>query len=178
MKYIFFPGNSISNKEWIHTLSNEFRSKDTMVLNYDHWEMGEKLIDFNKELEKIKLLNIKDDCIAICKSAGCYLSYLSSKNNYLNVNRFVFIGYPYLWLENQKFNPIETLKYADEKLVIIQKEKDPAIWYADLTKILEEKGIKINVIRYERMGEDNNTHNYEDTKYLKKEIKKYLDKQY
>ena len=175
MKYIFFPGNTISHKEWIHTLSKEFASKDKIILNYSHWETGDRLIDFNKELEKVKQLNIQEDCVAICKSAGCYLSYLSSKNNYLNINKFIFIGYPYLWLENLKLNPIEALEYSNEKLLIIQKEKDPVIGYAELAKILEEKGLKADIMKYERIGEDNNTHDYEDTRYLVEEIEKYVD---
>lgn len=175
MKYIFFPGNNFSNKKWIYTLSKKFLSEDRTILNYSHWETGERQIDFNKELEKIKVLNIQEDCIAICKSAGCYLSYLSSKNNYLNIKKFIFIGYPYLWLENLNFNPIEALEYSNERLLIIQKENDPVIGYADLTKILEEKGIKADIIKYKKIGEDYNTHDYEDTKYLMEEIEKYLN---
>ncbi len=178
MKYIFFPGNSFSNKEWIYTLSKEFLSEDKIILNYNHWGTEKRQIDFNKELEKIKLLNIQEDCIAICKSAGCYLSYLSSKNNYLNINKFIFIGYPYLWLENLKFNPIDALKYSNDRLLILQKENDPVAGYTDLTKILEEEGIKADIMEYERIGEDNYTHDYEDTKYLMKKIEKYLNEKY
>lgn len=175
MQYIFFPGNSISNKEWMNTLSLEFNSRDNLVLSYTHWDKGDKQIDFNQELEKIKLLNIENDCIAICKSAGCYLSYLASKKNFLNIKKFVFIGYPYLWLENLKLNPTEALNYSNNNVLIIQKEKDPVIGYEELSKRLRENSIKGEVIKYVRKGGAIDTHHYEDTGYLKKIIKENLN---
>jgi hypothetical protein len=174
MKYIFFPGNSVFNKEWIYTLSEEFTNKDKIVLNYNHWETGEKQISFDDEVEKIKGLDIQEDCIAICKSAGSYLSYLSSKSNFLNIGKFVFIGYPYIWLENLNINPLEALEYTGKRLLIIQKERDPVIGWKQLMNIVQERGIDANIIKYERDNEDNNTHSYEDIDYLAEIIKKYL----
>jgi hypothetical protein len=176
MKYIFFPGNSISNKEWINSFSLEFNNQDKTVLSYNHWDTGEKQINFNKELEKIRLLDFQEDCVAICKSAGCYLSYLASKNKFLNINKFVFIGYPYFWLENLKLNPMEALNYSNDRVLIIQKEMDLVIGYYDISRILDENNIKVEIIKYEREGEAVDTHHYEDTKYLKEMIEEYLNR--
>lgn len=151
-------------------------NQDKIVFNYNHWETNENQINFDEEVEKIKLLDIQEDCIAICKSAGCYLSYLSYKNNYLKIKKFIFIGYPYLWLGNLNLNPREALEYTSKNLLIIQKEKDPVIGYEDLTKVIKEKrNISADIIKYEKDGEANNTHNYEDTSYIMRIIEKYLN---
>jgi len=177
MKHIFFPGNSISNKDWINNLSRDFSYKDKLILNYDHWRTGNKQIDFGNEVTKIKKLGINNDCIAICKSAGCYLSYLSSKNGCLNIKKFIFIGYPYLWLKKLNIDPLEALEYLGDKLLVIQKEDDPVIGWEALLKIMEKQNFQTNIVKYKKLGEDDNTHSYDDTRYLVELVEEYLNRE-
>jgi hypothetical protein len=166
MKYIFLPGNSSHNKEWIDRLAGEFNQEKT-VIHYRHWSSGDKDIDIDFETDRISKLNITEDCIAVCKSAGCYLSYTLQKRNILNIKKFVFIGFPYSWLEMKDINPVDMLKGIDTEVIIIQKSKDPAIQYEQLDRIIKENNIDARLIEYTREGEPEDNHSYEDTKYLR-----------
>jgi hypothetical protein len=175
MKYIFFPGNSARNKEWIDSLASQFSNSPKEIIHYSHWYNEEESIDFEIELDKVEKLNIKDDCIAVSKSAGCYLSYLSQKRNILNIQRYIFIGFPYSWLEMKGFNPVEVLKKTGENLLIIQKGKDPAMSFDKLKNIIEENGISAEMIEYKRGGEPIDNHSYEDLEYLKETIDSFVN---
>lgn len=166
MKYIFFPGNSSHNREWIDRLAAEFNHEKT-VIHYEHWSSADKDIDFDLETDKISKLNITEDCIAICKSAGCYLSYILQKKNILNIKKYIFIGFPYSWLEMKDIKPIEMLKDIDQGVTILQKSKDPAMYYEQLDRIIKENNIEAKLMEYTRTGEPIDNHQYEDTKYLR-----------
>ena len=100
-----------------------------------------------------------------------FLNY--SKNNYLNIKKFIFIGYPYLWLEDLRLDPLEALKFLNDKILIIQKKKDPVIGSEELVKILNENNIQEKLIKYTRKGEPDDTHSYDDTKFLMEVIEEY-----
>lgn len=175
MKYVFFPENSAKNRIWIDSLANQFTDLPKEVIHYSHWESGEDSIDFQLELEKVRELNIKDDCIAVSKSAGCYLSYIANKENVLDIQKYIFIGFPYSWFEMKDINPIEMLKDIEKEILIIQKSEDPAMPFDQLEKILENNDINVKMIKYNREGEPVDNHSYEDVKYLKETIDSFTE---
>jgi len=174
MEYIFLPGNSAKNRVWIDSLANQFNKDSKEIIHYSHWESGEEDINFELELNKLRKLNIKDDCIAVCKSAGSYLSYIANKENVLNIKKYIFIGFPYSWLEMKGIDPIEMLKEIDKEVLIIQKSKDPAIPFEKLKIIIEKNVINAKMIEYTREGEPLNNHSYEDIEYLKEIIYSFV----
>jgi hypothetical protein len=175
MKYVFFPGNSARNKIWIDSLANQFTDLSKEVVHYSHWENGQESIDFQLELDKVREINIKDDCIAICKSAGCYLSYIANKENVLDIQKYIFIGFPYSWFEMKDINPIEMLKDIDKEILIIQKSEDPAMPFGKLKSIIRKNSINAKMIEYNREGEPVDNHSYEDVKYLKETIDSFTE---
>lgn len=132
-------------------------------------------IDFDLELKRVGELNINDSCIAVCKSAGCYLSYLVDKENILNIKKYIFIGFPYNWLEKREINPVEMLKEIEKETLIIQKSEDPEISFDKLKTIIEKNSFNTKIIEYKREGEPLNNHSYEDIKYLKEIIDSFTD---
>lgn len=174
MKYIFLPGNSAKNRVWIDSLANQFNKDSKEIIHYSHWESGEEDINFELELNKLRKLNIKDDCIAVCKSAGSYLSYIANKENVLNIKKYIFIGFPYSWLEMKGIDPVEMFKAIDQEVLIIQKREDPAIPFEKLKIIIEKNGINAKMIEYIREGEPLNNHSYEDIEYLKEIIYSFV----
>ena len=164
MKYLFLPGNSKNNKDWIDSLSEEF-SKPQNVVHYNHWKSGEDNIDFNIELEKISKLENSDDYTVIAKSAGCILALMIEKGEFLNIKEFFFIGFPMFYIKNREINIKELLK-TNKPITFIQKEKDFQIGFEDLKKEISNIKQNANFVLYHKEGEPDDNHHYEDTKYL------------
>jgi len=164
MKYIFFPGNTPEHKEWCESLQATFNTTGSLMIYYDHWKTGGSVV-WNTELEKIKRLNIAEECVAVCKSAGCMLSMLAFSKGYLNIKKFVFIGFPYLWLKGRGDDVDSLLKNWTQPSLFIQKPYDPVMPYTSL-KILVGKLPKAYTVEYLREGESNDDHSYKDVHYL------------
>ena len=165
MKYMFLPGNSASNKEWIDRLALEF-DEPKEVLYYNHWSENKKDLDFNTELRILSTLP-KEDYIVIAKSAGCVLALKAVEEGILRVRKCFFIGFPILYISKLDIN-IESLLDNDIETIFIQKSKDYQIGFDDLKKQISKVKKNSRFILYERGGEPNDNHHYEDTSYLKK----------
>lgn len=164
MKYLFLPGNSKNNKDWIDKLSEEFSSPKN-VIYYNHWESGEDNIDFNIELEKISQLENSDEYTVIAKSAGCILALMLEKEKILNIKEFFFIGFPMFYIKNRNINVEELLK-IEVPITFIQKEKDFQIGFKDLKKEISDIKPNANFVLYHKEGETDDNHHYEDAQYL------------
>ncbi|MDD3474757.1 MAG: hypothetical protein PHP08_02540 [Candidatus Dojkabacteria bacterium] len=164
MKYLFLPGNSKNNKDWINKLSEEF-SGPKSVIHYDHWETGEDNIDFNIELEKISQLKNSDEYVVVAKSAGCVLALMIEKEKILNIKEFFFIGFPMSYIQNRKID-IEELLRTNKPITFVQKMKDPQIGFEDLKKEISNIKPNTNFVLYHKEGEPDDNHYYEDTGYL------------
>ena len=175
MRYIFLPGNSSHNKEWIDSLAKAFTQGDKTIIYYNHWDIEDGFIDFDFELRKIKELNITEECVAICKSAGCVLSIKAYKKTYFNIDKFIFIGFPYYWARNRGEDLEELLASIDRPTLFIQKPKDPAIPFTELKEIAEKRNMKASFIEYARVGEVCDNHNYDDIKFLQAEIEAFTE---
>ena len=58
--------------------------------------------------------------------------------------------------------------------LFIQKPYDPVIGYEQLKEIIDKKGLKVSIIKYQRPMEVDNNHSYEDIQYLKKVIESFV----
>ncbi len=169
---LFLPGNTKDHKQWCESLMNAFEGDNTM-LYYDHWK-GEGNIQWDVELEKIKDLNLTEPINVVGKSAGCILGMKAQRLGYINVNKFVFIGFPYNWALNRGDNVDELLDNLITPTLFIQKPYDPVIGYEQLKEIIDKKGLNVSIIKYQRPMEVDNNHSYEDIPYLKKVIESFV----
>lgn len=167
MRILYLPGNTATHREWVDNLvkdTNTQLGKD--VLYYRHWDTGEQIINFDTELERLKELVKDDEYIVVGKSAGCALGLMAYKQGVITVKRFVFLGFPYLWLENLGIDPKELLRNIDKPILFIQKPYDPVIAFDDLKNRIGEINNLFTFLEYKREGEVNNNHGYDDTKYI------------
>lgn len=164
MNKLFLPGKSIKNQLWIHQLSNEFEDPKT-VIEYEHWSEDK---EFNIQTELEKIAKLKGEYTVICKSIGSLLTLLANKEEILDINKIYIIGLPYLLItEIFKYDLKELFELTTQPITIIQKESDPAGGYELVKTFLDTVEKEISIIKYEAEGEPNDTHQYEDTKYLK-----------
>jgi cobalamin biosynthesis Co2+ chelatase CbiK len=164
MKYIFLPGNSSSNREWIDRLAREFDTPKK-VIHYSHWGSDKNGIDFNTELKK--LANLSDEeYIVVAKSAGSVLALKAIEEGILNVKKCFFIGFPMLYISKLGIS-IKELLDNDVESVFIQKPKDYQIGFDELKTQISEIRNNSSFILYERDGEPDDNHHYADTQYLK-----------
>jgi pimeloyl-ACP methyl ester carboxylesterase len=100
MRILYLPGNTANHKEWIDKLTKDTDiSLEKDILHYKHWETGDQIINFDTELERLRDLVKDDEYIVVGKSAGCALGLMAYKQKIVNAKRFIFLGFPYLWLE-------------------------------------------------------------------------------
>jgi predicted alpha/beta hydrolase family esterase len=167
MKYIFFPGNSIGNKEWIDRLAYEFEDPKEVV-HYSHWDRGEKSINFDEELKKINI-SPAEECTVVAKSIGCILALKAMEQRRFNPKEFYFIGFPLFYVNNHDIKSKGLLKIG-KPITFIQKTEDPQASYKQLKEEVEYIKGDANFIKYELDDEPIDNHHYDNTAYLKQII--------
>lgn len=171
--YLFLPGNNKENKGWCQNLRDSFNVSSKAMLYYDHWK-GSGNIDWNTELNKILGLKIEGKVYVIAKSAGCILGLKADKLGYIDVEGYVFIGFPYYWAKGRGDEVDYLIDNLGKKALFIQKPKDPVIGFAELETILKAKSRNVRTLEYIRKGEPDNDHNYADIKYLQMVIQEFI----
>ena len=178
MRILYLPGNTANHKEWIDKLAQDTNTAlEKDILHYSHWDTGEQVINFGTELDRLGKLIKDDEYIVVGKSAGCALGLMAYKKSIINVKNFIFLGFPYLWLENLEINPKELLGNIDKQILFIQKPYDPVIPFNDLKNRVENMSNSFTFLEYKREGEEDNNNNYGDTKYIGDIIIENIDKQ-
>jgi len=171
--HLFLPGNNKDNKRWCESLRDSFYEKDKLMLFYNHWNENGN-IDWNTELDKIMGLKIQGKTYVIGKSAGCILGMKAQKLGYIDVDAYIFIGFPYYWALNRGDEVDYLLENLKTKSLFIQKTKDPVIGFEELDTILKARSINVKTLEYKRPSERDDTHDYEDIDYLNNEIRKFI----
>jgi predicted alpha/beta hydrolase family esterase len=172
--YLFLPGYNPNNKRWYESLRDSFKVRDKLMLYYDHWE-NNKEMSWLDELEKIMVLNIQGGTTVIGKGAGCILGLKAQKEGILEVNEFVFIGFPYYWAKERESDVDFLIDNLNTKTLFIQKKKDPLIGHDELKTLLLAKSLNVETLLYERDGESDSDFNYKDVGYLKRVIENFVN---
>lgn len=169
MKIIYLPGNSVNNKIWIEKVKKKFDEfSEGEILNYDHWQNGEKFINMKKEAEKLaKIVEDKNDYFVFAKSIGSVLALKSIYEGKLKAKKMIICGHPYRTLPNSDY-----LKFLKVPTVFIQNEFDPVYGFAELERILREDGPSdYQIIK----NEGTDTHDYEDLEMLSQTAKEFFN---
>lgn len=167
MHVIYLAGNSPHNKRWIEEVKSQFDDFSTgQILYYNHWETGEKTIDWEKEAKKLEgLIGDRDDYFVFAKSVGTVLSLKAISEGFLNPKKAIFCGFPYRLAKQGKiFASFDlVLSKLAVSTVFIQNEFDPVCGHEKLEQLLEKNKPK-NYRLIKNQGND--THDYEDYEQL------------
>lgn len=173
MHIIYLAGNSLNNKTWIENVKSNFDSFSTGdILYYDHWQTGEKNLNFEIESQKLmELVKNKDEYFVFAKSIGSILALKSIYEKIINPKKMVICGHPYNLAKELNLPVDDYLKSLTIPTIFIQNEFDPLFSYANLEKILKEN----NPSDYHLIkNSGNNTHNYDDYEQLVELTKIYF----
>lgn len=161
MKIIYLSGNSLDNKVWIKEIKKNFDDfSEGEILDYDHWQNGNKWIDLKKETEKLKeLVKDKKDYNIFAKSIGTILTLKGISENFLKPKKMIFCGFPYQAGVREGLEMREILKDLAIPVTFIHNEFDPVGSFEEVVKILNNNPPKnyqlVKVLK-------NSTHNYEN----------------
>ncbi|MFA6518883.1 MAG: hypothetical protein WCV93_04535 [Candidatus Shapirobacteria bacterium] len=173
MHIIYLSGGSLRNKTWIETIKSNFDTfSDGQILYYDHWQTGEKNLNFEIESQKLaELVKDKDEYFVFAKSIGSILALKSIYEKTINPKRMIICGHPYNLTKELGFPVNDYLKYLAVPTMFIQNEFDLLFNYVDLEKVLKENSpVDYQLIK----NPDNNTHDYEDFEQLAELSKIYF----
>lgn len=168
MDLIIFPGNSVSNREWAEEVAREVKGtfETIRVVYYQHWETGEKTIDFDIEDKNlIKITQGLGEYVIFAKSAGTILSLRGITEGILKPVKNVFCGFPLKFGRSLNQNVDEWLPKLRIPTVVIQNTEDPVMTYKEMSEYMESVNQKIRTV--ETGG---NTHDYEDYEVIKMEL--------
>jgi len=173
MHIIYLAGNSFNNKIWIEKVKSNFNSFSTGdILYYDHWQSGNKWINFQKESEKlVEFVKDKKDYFVFAKSIGSVLTLKNIFEKTLTPKKLIICGFPYR-AGKKAFEKIdECLRTLSIPTMFIQNEFDPVYSFEELEKTLKEnKPADYQLIK----NAGNNTHDYEDFEQLVNIVKNFM----
>jgi len=161
MHIIYLGGGSVRNKDWIETVKSNFDSFSTGdILYYDHWQTGDKNLDFNLESSKLSaLVNGKTNYCLFAKSIGSILALKNIYDKNISPQKLIICGHPYNLAKELNLPIDDYLKSLSIPTTFIQNEFDPLFSYENLENVLKQN----NVQNYSLIKNLNNsTHDYED----------------
>ena len=159
MKLYILPGNSPKNRNWEEKLKKNLEGKinEIYLQYYDHWQTVEKIIDLDRELEKLLGEINVPEYLLLGKSAGVLVILKGIFENKLNSKGCIFLGTPVLWTKANKFSIDEYLTNFQTPTIFIHQSEDPAISAKDLKEIL----LNLKVKNYELIVISGNDHFYD-----------------
>ncbi len=98
---IILPGNSVKNRTWGEVMRDHYGPHfDSVHLqNYEHWETGAPIIDFDVELVKLRErttpLFAETETVVMAKSAGTLLALVAMREGILRPSKCAFFGIPF-----------------------------------------------------------------------------------
>ena len=161
MHIIYLAGNSLNNKTWIEEVKTKFDLfSDGEILNYDHWQSGEKWINLQRESDKLaELVKDKTDYFVFAKSIGSILALKNIFEGKLSPKKMVICGLPYR-AGREEFSEIDDcLKTLKIPTTFIQNEFDHVYSFDELAGVLSKNSpADYHLVR----NAGKNTHDYED----------------
>jgi len=174
MHIIYLAGNSLNNKTWIEEIKSKFdKISDGEILQYNHWQSGEKWINLQKESDKLaELVKDKTDYFIFAKSIGSILALKNIFEGKLNPKKMVICGLPYR-AGKEEFKEIDgCLKNLKIPTIFIQNEFDPVYSHEDLKNVLDNNSpADFQLIN----NSGNDTHDYLDYENLLKIVTEFFD---
>jgi hypothetical protein len=173
IKLFILPGNSPQNKEWAEKLKESFTEKvnEIYVQYYDHWQIGEEIINLERELEKLlKEINLQE-YLLLGKSAGVLVILKGIFENKLKPKACIFFGTPIFWARALNFSIDEYLKNFQTHALFIQQSEDPAISANDFQDLL----VNLKVRNYKFITIPGNDHSYDDFSLISRHIFQFLE---
>ena len=98
---IILPGNSLKNRAWGESVLEHYAPQfdSAHMLNYSHWESGDKNINFlieqNKLLAHAATLPTGTEIIIFAKSAGSLLAFKAVGAGAITPTKCIFFGIPF-----------------------------------------------------------------------------------
>lgn len=173
MHIIYLGGGSVRNKDWIEKVKENFDKFSTGdILYYNHWQTGEKNLDFNLESPRLlALVKDKTNYYIFAKSIGSVLALKCIYEKIINPQKLIICGHPYN-AAIKAGHPIDDyLKFLSIPTTFIQNEFDPLFSYSELENILQKNNVK----NYSLIKNPNNhTHDYEDYENLVNIVKNFI----
>lgn len=159
MNYIlYFPGNSLRNKDERDLFEDYFASK-SMPGYFHGWEHWITEREFDEDLELAVLKDILEDLDDIenfnvlGKSMGTFFSCLLLKHASIKVENLILMGVPLGIGEERIALMQEVIKHTEASITIFQNEFDP---YGPLEKVKELFGEYAEIV----VREGDETHQY------------------
>ena len=177
MHIIYLSGGSLHNKTWIEAVKTNFDAfSNGQILYYEHWETGEKNLNFKIESAKLaKLIKGKVEYFVFAKSIGSILGLKCISEKIINPKKMIICGHPYNLARELGFPINDYLNSLSVPTMFIQNEFDPLFSYTDLEKVLKENS-PTDYQLIKKGGID--TDDYEDYKNLTTITKKFFEKNY
>ena len=160
MHIIYLAGGSVRNKDWIEKVKENFDNFSTGdILYYNHWQSGDKNLDFNTESDKlITLTKDKKDYCIFAKSIGSILTLKNIYEKNISPQKLIICGHPYNLAKELGFPIDDYLKSLTIPVTFIQNEFDPLFSYFELEKVLKSNQVQ----NYTLIKNPNiDTHDYE-----------------
>ncbi len=151
---IILPGNSVKNRTWGEVMRDHYGPWfDSVYLHeYEHWETGAPVIDFDVELVKLRertkpLFGAVGETVVMAKSAGSLLAFVAAAEGVLVPDKALFFGIPFdLAAEGifkDDWSPVANFKVS---ALAFHNEQDPTADYRYTMAILAQYALHITLI--------------------------------
>jgi hypothetical protein len=170
MNLLLLGGNSLSNRDFILTANDKIGGlfAKVHVLNYRHWDNGDKLIDLPLELSNLAQQEFHDPQAVFAKSIGTVLAMQAIKKSIIKPKFLLLLGIPLGFIRDEfpEFGTI--LSKTDIPTTIIHNFNDPVGSSDEVQEFLAKSISTMTNCRF--VVNTGDTHNYEDYTQLKKEL--------
>lgn len=173
MNLILLGGNGIGNKTWIELVEISLKPlfQSTTIINYDHWQTGEWMINLDKEKEKLsKLAKNEGDFVIFAKSAGSLVAIKAIYEKLISPKKCIFVGVPIKWARKNSFNIDSWYKNFSTPTTIIQHTSDPFAGADELKSFFSE--VLFTPESFEELPGD--THDYNELDTIKKLVSDFV----
>jgi hypothetical protein len=147
MKIIILSGeNKKYNKVWTQKISEALQGTFENIdsFHYHYWD--------NQDLNKIKIdeelkllsnmIQEEEEYIICAKTTGVLIALKGMYERLLEPQKCIFIGMPIIWARLNNFEIDKWLsEHYNTEMLIIQKDKDPSMYYEELKEYLMQKEI-------------------------------------
>jgi len=172
MNLILLGGNSIDNKKWIENVETYLKPlfQSTTIINYDHWQTGEWMINLDTEKEKLtQTAKNLGEYMIFAKSAGSLVTVKAIFEKLISPQKCIFAGIPLNWARKSNFDVDIWYKDYLVPTLAIQHTNDPLASFKELIEFLSQltKSVKVEEL-------PGDTHDYDEQDIIKKLVSDFI----